>query len=147
MYLIDTNVISEKRKGPRADPGVVAFWRQILANEDYLPVQVLGELRRGVEMLKLRGDLPQATLLETWLESVSEEYADRVLAFDSECAHIWGRITASSYQNLIDKQIAAMALLYDLTIVSRNIDHFAGMGARVLNPFEDAGISGKVTNP
>ena len=147
MYLIDTNVISEKRKGPRADPGVVAFWRQISANEDYLPVQALGELRRGVEMLRLRGDLPQATLLETWLESVNEEYADRVLAFDSESAHIWGRITASSYQNLIDKQIAAMALLYDLTIVSRNIDHFAGMGARVLNPFEDAGISGKVTNP
>ena len=58
MYLIDTNVISEKRKGPRADLGVVAFWSRILVNEDFLPVQVLGELRRGVEMLKYRGDLP-----------------------------------------------------------------------------------------
>ena len=141
MYLIDTNVISEKRKGPRADPGVVAFWRRILVNEDFLPVQVLGELRRGVEMLKYRGDQPQAILLATWLETVQEEYADRILAFDAESAHLWGQITAASYQNLIDKQIAAMALLYDLTIVSRNIDHFAGTGARVLNPFQKSASS------
>jgi predicted nucleic acid-binding protein len=144
MYLIDTNVISEKRKGPRADLGVVAFWSRILVNEDFLPVQVLGELRRGVEMLKYRGDLPQAALLGSWLETVHEEYADRILTFDVESAHLWGRITAASYQNLIDKQIAAMALLYDLTIVSRNIDHFAGTGARVLNPFQDSGTHGEV---
>ena len=129
MYLIDTNVISEKRKGPRADLGVVGFWRRILVNEDFLPVQVLGELRRGVEMLKHRGDHPQAALLESWLETVQEEYADRILTFDVESTHLWGQITAASYQNLIDKQIAAMALLYDLTIVSRNVDHFAGTGA------------------
>jgi predicted nucleic acid-binding protein len=144
MYLIDTNVISEKRKGPRADLGVVAFWSRILVNEDFLPVQVLGELRRGVEMLKYRGDLPQAALLGSWLKTVQEEYADRILTFDVESAHLWGRITAASYQNLIDKQIAAMALLYDLTIVSRNIDHFAGTGARVLNPFQDSGTHGEV---
>jgi len=142
MYLIDTNVISEKRKGSRADSGVLTFWRRILINDDFLPVQVLGELRRGVEMLKHRGDLPQAALLQTWLEAVQVEYADRILTFDAECAHIWGQITANSYQNLIDKQIAAMALLYDLTIVSRNIDHFSGTGARVLNPFENSEMSG-----
>ena len=144
MYLIDTNVISEKRKGPRADLGVVAFWSRILVNEDFLPVQVLGELRRGVEMLKYRGDLPQAALLGSWLKTVQEEYADRILTFDAESAHLWGQITAAIYQNLIDKQIAAMALLYDLTIVSRNIDHFAGTGARVLNPFQDSGTHGEV---
>lgn len=141
MYLIDTNVISEKRKGPRADPGVVAFWRRILVNEDFLPAQVIGELRRGVEMLKHRGDQQQAALLESWLGAVQEEYADRILTFDAESAHLWGRITASSYQNLIDKQIAAMALLYDLTIVSRHIDHFEGTGARVLNPFQESAPS------
>jgi toxin FitB len=144
MYLIDTNVISEKRKGLRADPGVLTFWRRILVNDDFLPVQVLGELRRGVEMLKQRGDLPHAALLQSWLEAVQVEYADRILTFDAECAHIWGQITARSYQNLIDKQIAAMALLYDLTIVSRNIDHFSGTGARVLNPFQDSEMPGGV---
>ena len=83
-------------------------------------------------------------LLQSWLEAVQVEYADRILTFDAECAHIWGQITANSYQNLIDKQIAAMALLYDLTIVSRNIDHFSGTGARVLNPFQDSEMPGGV---
>ena len=61
----------------------------------------------------------------------------------------WDRrsqITAASYQNLIDKQIASMALLYDLTIVSRNIDHFAGTGARVLNPFQESAPSAVVVS-
>lgn len=146
MYLIDTNVISEKRKGPRANLGVLAFWSRILVQEDFLPVQVLGELRRGVEMLKYRGDLPQGALLENWLQAVQIEYADRILTFNAECAHVWGRITANSYQNLIDKQIAAMALLYDLTVVSRNVDHFAGTGARVLNPFHESAMPGGVAD-
>jgi predicted nucleic acid-binding protein len=136
MYLLDTNVISEARKGPRANRGVLAFRAQVLKNEDYLPAQVIGELRCGAESLKHRGDMPQAALLESWLETVLGEYEDRILSFDTDCAEIWGHITASNYQNLIDKQIAAMALLYDLTVVSRNVEHFAGTGVRVLNPFD-----------
>jgi predicted nucleic acid-binding protein len=144
MYLIDTNVISEKRKGVKANAGVLAFWRRILPNEDFLPVQVIGELRRGAESLKYRGDLPQAAMLEGWLENVLEEYADRILTFDAECAHIWGRLTANNHQNGIDKQIAAIATLYDLTLVTRNVDHFAGTAVRLLNPFvsEDANLGG-----
>lgn len=136
MYLIDTNVISEKRKGLRADPGVLKFWRQVLVNEDYLPAQAVGELRRGVENLKHRGDLPQAVLLETWLESILDEYAERILSFNAECAHIWGRLMSPNNQSPVDKQIAAIALLYDLTVVTRNTEDFATTGARVLNPFE-----------
>ncbi len=141
MYLIDTNVISEKRKESRANPGVLAFWRRILVNEDFLPAQVVGELRRGVENLKHRGDLPQAALLESWLEFVLEEYAERILSFNAESARIWGRLMSSSSQNPIDKQIAAIALLYDLTVVTRNEEHFRVTGVRVLNPFQGAGAS------
>ena len=139
MYLIDTNVISEKRKGARANSGVLAFWRQVLVNEDFLPAQAVGELRRGVENLKYRGDLRQAARLENWLESVLDEYAERILGFNAECAHIWGRLMSPNDQNPIDKQIAAIALLYDLTIISRNEEHFAATGVRVINPFQAAG--------
>lgn len=136
MYLIDTNVISEKRKGSKANPGVIAFWRQILVNEDFLSAQVIGELRRGVENLKHRGDLRQAKLLESWLESILEEYAERILSFNAECAQIWGRLMSPANQNPVDKQIAAIALLYDLTLVTRNTEDFAATGVRILNPFK-----------
>ncbi len=137
MYLIDTNVISEKRKGPKANPGVLQFWKRILVNEDYLPVQVVGELCRGVEILKHRGDLPQAALLESWLESILAEYAERILSFNAESAHIWGRLMSPGGQSAIDKQVAAIAILYDLTVVTRNTEHFVNTGVRVLNPFTD----------
>lgn len=144
MYLLDTNVISEARKGARANSGVLAFRSRIARNEDFLPVHVIGELRRGAESLKHRGDLPQAAILEGWLERLLEEYADRILTFDAECAHIWGRLTAANHQNGIDKQIAAIATLYDLTVVTRNVDHFADTGVRLLNPFasEDTAEAG-----
>lgn len=135
MFLLDTNVVSEARKGQRADPGVLAFRRQILHQEDYLPVQVAGELRRGVENLRARGDHRQATLVEKWLEALMLQYHERILPFDIEAAQIWGKLLARNNQNQIDKQLAAIALLYDLTLVTRNTRHFMGTGVRLLNPF------------
>lgn len=136
MYLIDTNVIIEKRKGRKANAGVLDFWRRILVNEDFLPAMVPGELRRGVEMLRNRGDLIQAEIVEGWLESVLNDYADRILDFNEHAADIWGRLMARSDQNPIDKQVAAIALLYDLTVVTRNVQDYVAAGVKVLNPFE-----------
>jgi hypothetical protein len=69
MFLIDTNVISEVRKGKRADPGVIAFWADAASTQAqlFLPAVVIGELRRGVDLIRHRGDLPQAQRLERWL--------------------------------------------------------------------------------
>jgi len=137
VFLLDTNVISEKRKGRNANPGVLAFWRKIVVNEDFLPVQAIGELRYGVEVLKHRGDRPQATLVEEWLQVILEEYEGRILPFNAEAALIWGQLMSPHGHNPIDKQMAAIALLYDLTLVTRNVDHFAGTGVRTLNPWTD----------
>jgi toxin FitB len=137
VYLFDTNIVSESRKGPRANPGFVSFRRQVKSREDYLPVQAIGELRRGVERLKHRGDLPQATILEKWLSRILKEYADRILPFDAECAQVWGKLMSPISQNPVDKQIAAIALVYNLTLVTRNTSHFARTGVRLLNPFEE----------
>lgn len=134
MYLLDTNVVSERRKGRRADQGVVEF---IDKAEDplFLPVQVIGELQYGIEVLRQRGDLPQAIQVESWVEEILEDYSLRILPFDLPCAKIWGILRGSSDQNQIDKQIAAIALVHDLTVVTRNTGHFAGTGVRLLNPF------------
>ncbi len=137
MYLVDTNVVSEARKGDRADSGVREFFAK--AAEDgsslYLSVVTIGELRRGVELLRHRGDERQAKLLEDWLDGILAEYDDCILDFDVEMAQVWGRLRAPQPQQALDKQVAATASIYDLTVVTRNVGDFAGTGVRVLNPF------------
>ncbi|MBI5108364.1 MAG: type II toxin-antitoxin system VapC family toxin [Rhodocyclales bacterium] len=135
MYLVDTNVVSEVRKGKRANPGVQRFFQAIEAESLYLPVQTLGEIRRGLENIRRRGDLSQARKLEKWLDLVVADYADRILSFDEECAQVWGRLMSPHHEHPIDKQIAAIALIHDLTVVTRNVDDFRGTGTRTRNPF------------
>ena len=135
MYLLDTNVVSELRKGVRANLGLMAFFAELRAEEIYLSVQTIGELRRGVENIRGRGDLQQADRLEAWLDALVSDHALRILDFDLECAQIWGKLMSPNPQHPIDKQIAAIGLIYDLTVVTRNTADFQSSGVRLLNPF------------
>ena len=60
---------------------------------------------------------------------------DRILRFDRKCPQVWGRLMAPRPQRPVDKQIAAIALLHDLTVVTRNTNDFRHTGVRVCNPF------------
>ncbi len=135
MYLVDTNVLSEARKGKAANLGVQKFFRTAAAADIYLSAQTIGEIRRGIENIRYRGDLPQAKKLEKWLALIVTDYADRILTFDEECAQVWGRLMSPHHQHPIDKQIAAIALIHDLTVVTRNIEDFRGTGVGLNNPF------------
>jgi toxin FitB len=138
MYLIDTNVISEARKRDKANPGVTRFFDKAKTNEDsvYVSVITVGEIRRGIELIRHRGDARQARQLEAWLGSILKEYEEHILDFAHDEAQVWGRLRVPHPENAIDKQIAATALTHDLTLVTRNTDHFEGLGIRALNPFE-----------
>jgi toxin FitB len=138
MFLVNTNVISEARKGRRADEGMRDFWAAAARDDTplFLAAVTIGELRRGVELIRHRGDQPQALRLEQWLAEVLQAYGDRVLDLDGDAAQIWGRLRVPNPDNAIDKQIAAIALLHDLTVVTRNIDDVACSGVRLLNPFQ-----------
>jgi toxin FitB len=138
MYLLDTNIISELRKRDRANPGIIRFFDQIAAQEEiaYLSVITIGELRRGVDIIQHRGDFTQAKLLENWLQTILDNYAENILDFGREEAQIWGRLRVPHPENALDKQIAATALVYDLTLVTRNVKDFAATGVTLLNPFE-----------
>lgn len=137
MYLVDTDVLSEARKGEKANGGVRAFFRSAAGDKTplYLSVITVGEIRRGVEIIRHRGDPIQADLLERWLDRVTVEYSGAILPFDEEIAHVWGRLRVPDRENPLDKQIAATALIYDLTVVTRNSGHYEPTGVRLLNPF------------
>jgi toxin FitB len=137
MYLVDTDVISEVRKGEKANSGVRNFLSS--AKRDaaalFLSAVTIGELRQGVEVVRHRGDAAQATRLERWLDRLVADYTEAILPFDQDVAQIWGRLRVPHPENPLDKQIAATALLYDLTVVTRNVEHFKPTGVALINPF------------
>ena len=90
-YLLDTNIVSEARKGERADPGVAAWLSSVRERELYISVLVVGEIRQGIERLRRR-DLSQAEAFNAWLERLVRDYADRVVPVNAEIAEEWGRM-------------------------------------------------------
>ncbi len=100
-----------------------------------LSVVTVGELRRGVELIRHRGDARQANQLEKWLEGLLTEYQDHILDINPNIAQLWGRLRVPHAENALDKQIAATALIYELTVVTRNHKDFVKTGVPVLNPF------------
>ena len=137
MYLIDTNVISEARKKANANVGVRQFFRQSIENQSkiFISVITVGELRRGVEMIRHRGDIRQANQLQKWLVAMLDEYQDHILDINRDIAQLWGHLRTPHPENALDKQIAATALIYDLTVVTRNQRDFDRTGVPVLNPW------------
>ncbi|MHA7878148.1 MAG: PIN domain-containing protein [Saccharospirillum sp.] len=138
MYLLDTNVVSELRKQSRMDLGVRAFFEQTIRESTplYLSVVAVGELHRGVELIRHRGDIPQAEQLEQWLNQLMQDYANYILPVDMEMAQLWGKLRAPGHENALDKQIAATALVFGLTVVTRNVKDFTATGVALLNPFQ-----------
>jgi predicted nucleic acid-binding protein len=140
VYLVDTNVISELRRGSKANAGVRRFFRQAIADASpvFLSVITVGELRRGVESIRHRGDSSQARQLERWLENILAQYQSHILELTADIAQLWGVLRVPHPENALDKQIAATALIHDLSLVTRNDKDFIATGARVLNPFSDS---------
>jgi len=139
MYLIDTNVISELRKRGSANPGVQTFFNEVAVKEIpcYLSVVTVGELVRGSAMIRHRGDTKQADAIDSWLKTILDDYATNILAIDQDVATLWGHLRVPNYENALDKQITATALVYSLEIVTRNISDFKRSGVKTLNPFSD----------
>lgn len=137
MFLIDTNVVSEARKKDKANLGVTGFFRDCTATGELLCLSAIsvGELRRGVELIRHRGDVNQAAMLEAWLDEVLDQYRNNILAFDGDAAQVWGRLRVPHAGHELDKQIAAIAMVNGLTVVTRNVADFAGTGVTLLNPF------------
>ncbi len=134
-FLIDTNIISEVRKGPRCDANVAAWYGSIDDASIYLSVLVLGEIRKGIERAR-PSDPARANALEQWLSAVVKSFADRILPIDRAVADEWGRMSAKRPVSTIDALLAATAKVHRMTLATRNVADVADLGAAVFNPFE-----------
>jgi predicted nucleic acid-binding protein len=134
-FLIDTNVISEVRKGTRCHPRVAAWYESIDDGDLHLSVLVVGEIRKGVELARSR-DPAKARVLATWLARVEAAFGERILPIDGTVADEWGRMSARRPIPTIDGLLAATARVHGMTLVTRNSTDVAGLGAKILNPFE-----------
>ena len=134
MYLLDTNVVSELRKRDRCEENVAAWYTGISDDDLFLSVLTLGEIRKGIEIVRDR-DPDQAEVLENWLRYVQQNYEGRILSIDANITEAWGQMHYIRNIPVIDGLLAATAKVHNLTLVTRNIQHVEGLGANLLNPF------------
>jgi predicted nucleic acid-binding protein len=133
MFLLDTVIVSELRKR-QPDRNVLSWISAQQEDQLHLSVVTLGEIERGIEKRR-KGDPAFADALTVWLESLTRLYADRILPVTPSVARRWGRLSAQLGHESADLLIAATALTYGLTVVTRNTSHFEPTGVGLIDPF------------
>ena len=134
-YLLDTNVVSEIRKGPRCDANVTRWYERIGGESLFLSVLVVGELRKGIERIRVRDDT-QAKALERWLIALGDQFRARILPVDLSVADEWGRMNVIRPLPVMDGLLAATAKVHAMTLVTRNTLDVTGLEVALLNPFK-----------
>jgi predicted nucleic acid-binding protein len=132
MYLVDTNVLSEARRGSAA----ARDWlRSVDPANVYLSVVTLGEIMKGIAM-KARTDPIAAGALKEWLETLRRDHGNRILPVTDRIALEWGRLAALRSRNMADGLIAATAIAHEMIIVTRNVADFTDARVQIIDPWD-----------
>jgi toxin FitB len=138
MYLLDTNIISESRKlgTDRIDPNAARWFAEVDAESSFISAMTVFELERGVAQMERR-DAKHGAALRHWLDDqILTVYEHRTLPLTREVALICAGLHIPDPKSERDAWIAATAIHAGLTLVTRNIGDFDGVGVEVTNPFE-----------
>ncbi len=133
MIIVDSNVWSvqvSRHPAPQVVDWLIEHDTQL-----WLSAIVIAEIRFGAELPKAAAIRPKLT---AWLNGLEEVYAERILPFDADAAHMFGALRARrpDESNLLDLQIAAQALAHDATVATRNVKDFEWTGVKLINPWE-----------
>jgi toxin FitB len=138
-FLVDTNVVSELKRGRKAATAVAKWFESLPPEQVFTSVVVLGEVRRGIELIARR-DRPQAEILDRWYVGMRRRLGTRVLAVDEPIMMMWSRISAPDPLPAYDGLLAATALVHDMTVATRNTSDFRRVGAKVVDPWTERPI-------
>jgi predicted nucleic acid-binding protein len=132
VYLLDTNVVSELRR-PKPHGAVVVWLRGVEDRHLHLSAVTLGEIQAGIEITREQ-DPQKAAEIEAWADQVAATW--NILSMDAAAFRLWGRLMHRRADRLIeDAMIAATARLLGVTLVTRKVKDFTGLGVTLLNPF------------
>ncbi len=139
MYLVDTNVISAAAPGRAVSPALVD-WMDRNAAVLFISAVTIAEIAEGIVKARREGATRKADDLAAWLDAVVHLYPRRILALDVGVARLLGELSDHARAigrspGLADLIIAATAKHHSLTILTRNIRHFAPLGVPVHDPF------------
>jgi len=134
--LVDTCVLSEVQRR-RGNQRVRERFESLAAEDVYLSVLTLGELKKGIDKLKAGA---KKKALASWFDQIVLSAPDRILPIDHETAVIWGEITARSEKKgksipAVDGLIAATAIRHGLHLMTRNVSDFEPTGVMLINPW------------
>jgi predicted nucleic acid-binding protein len=132
MYLVDTNVLSEARRGR---PEARDWLRSVDPDQVFLGVVTLGEIMKGISQ-KTRSDAAAAISLHRWLEQLRVDHARRILPISDEVALEWGRMAAVRPRDMADTLIAATAAVHRKILVTRNVADFNDLGVPIVDPWK-----------
>ena len=134
MYLVDTNVVSEARRGSRE---ATSWLRSVNPLSVHISVITLGEIMRGIAIRQRRDPVAAGHLAE-WLGRLRQNHTDRILPISDRIAVEWGRIAAIRPRGDADSWIAATAVVHDLILVTRNVVDFSDTGVSIVNPWSNS---------
>src|SRR5438132_580076 len=130
IYLIDTNVLSEMRKGSRAAESVREWFSRLKPEQIRISVITMGELRRGIVMAERR-DHEKAAHLSKWYQRLETDFKDNIVSLTLEVMHRWASLPINRPMPRMDSLLAATALTHNFTLATRNVSDFTGCGANV----------------
>lgn len=136
MYLLGANVLSELRTGkPQPDAQVLAWAAAVPLAAQYVSVVTWMEMDIGILRLQRR-DAAQAQALQAWFAQLRALFAGRTLPVDEAVVQRCAQLHVPNPAPPHDALIAATALAHGLTLVTRNVGDFVGMGVQLLNPWQ-----------
>jgi len=141
LFLVDTNVLSMGAPGRSEGAAALADWLDARSDKLFLSTVTVAEISDGIAKLKRTGALARANHLNDWLDAVLHLYGDRVMPFEVPAARHAGLLmdrarATGQAPGFADLAIAATAGVHGLTVLTRNIRHFAPLDIPAINPFK-----------
>ena len=140
MFLVDTNVVSAAAPAPARASDLVE-WMDRRSRDLFVSAVTIAEIEDGISKAAREGASAKARALGAWLEALLHLYSDKVLSFDVDIARVCGRLSdraraAGQNPGFAELIIGATAAHHGLTLLTRNVRHFASLGVAIVDPFK-----------